>query len=365
MDVPFVDLRLQSNTIQKKLSRAIDTVFRDSNFILGDHCARFEASFCEYLGKGYGIGVNSGTDALYLSLMAEGIGPGDEVITVSHTFMATYIAIVHTGATPIFVDIEEDTFNMNPHLIEDVITSRTRAIIPVHLYGQPVSMHEIVKIAKRHNLVVIEDACQAHGAQIDGKKVGLFGDYGCFSFYPTKNLGAYGDGGMVVTNTTERADKLRALRNYGQSKKYHHDQFGLNSRMDEIQAAILNVKLKYLDSWNNNRINIAKAYMAGIVSDHVTCPSPPDNLVHVFHLFVIKASTRNQLQDHLANLDIHTQIHYPIPVHLQKSYAQQRSRRYSLPVTEHVCNTILSLPMYPELNEKQVEYVVKAVNAYS
>ena len=365
MFVPFVDLKSQYQKISSEINNAISYVFEKSDFILGEKVRKFEEEFCQYLGGGSAVGVNSGTDALYLSLLACGISSGDEVITVSHTFIATYLAIVQTGATPILIDINPSTFNIDPNKIEAKITDKTKAIMPVHLYGYPANMAHIAELAEKYNLFVIEDACQAHGSKINGKKTGLFGDFGCFSFYPTKNLGAYGDGGVIVARTEMQAKKLRALRNYGQSKKYHHDMFGLNSRMDEMQAAILGVKLRHLDGWNDARRNIAKTYLERIQSDYVSCSAVPKGIDHVYHLFVVISRYRDQLQKFLAERGIHTQIHYPIPVHLQKCFINRSDKEIKLPITEKICRSILSLPIYPELKQETVEYVIRAVNAFS
>jgi dTDP-4-amino-4,6-dideoxygalactose transaminase len=365
MFVPLVDLKNQYQKIASEINDAISHVFEKSNFILGENVRKFEEEFCRYLGGGSAVTVNSGTDALYLSLLACEISSGDEVITVTHTFIATYLAIVQTGAKPIFVDIDPSTLNINPKKIEEKITDKTKAIIPVHLYGQPAKMDEITELAKKYNLFVIEDACQAHGSQIRGKKTGLFGDFGCFSFYPTKNLGACGDGGVVVTQDEKFREKLLFLRNYGQKKKYFHDWFGTNTRMDELQAAILRVKLNYLDEWNNSRRKIAKQYYDQINSPYVSCPVEMDGYHHVYHLYVIKTSHRDQLRRWLAKKDIQTQIHYPRPVHLQKCFLREFQNALYFPVTESISKKILSLPMYPEMSNDQVEYIVKSINEFN
>ncbi len=365
MFVPFVDLKSQYQKITSEINDAISLVFGKSNFILGENVKKFEEEFCQYLEGGYAVAVHSGTDALYLSLLACGISSGDEVITVSHTFIATYLAIVQTGAIPILVDIDPSTFNIDPDKIEEKVTDKTKAIIPVHLYGHPANMVQIVELAKKYNLFVIEDACQAHGSKISGKKAGLFGDFGCFSFYPTKNLGAYGDGGVVVTQDEKLRDKLLSLRNYGQKKKYFHERFGINTRLDELQAAILRVKLNYLDEWNNLRRNISKQYRDQINSPYVSCPVEMDQYFHVYHLYVIKTYERDQLQEWLAKKDIQTQIHYPIPVHLQKCFLKEFKNDFHLPVTENISKKILSLPMYPEMSNDQIKYIVKSINEFN
>lgn len=365
MFVPLVDLKSQYQKIESEINDSMSYVFKNSNFILGESVGKFEEEFCQYLGGGFAVGVNSGTDALYMSLLACEISSGDEVITVAHTFIATYLAIVQAGAKPILIDIDPSTFNIDPNKIEEKITDKTKAIIPVHLYGFPAKMDQIKEIAKKYELFVIEDACQAHGSQINGRKIGLFGDLACFSFYPTKNLGAYGDGGAVVTQDENLREKLVSLRNYGQNKKYFHDRFGTNTRLDELQAAILRVKLNYLDEWNNARRKIAKQYRDQITSSYISCPVELDGYSHVYHLFVIKTSYRNQLQRWLEKKNIQTQIHYPRPVHLQKCFLKEFQNALILPVTEDISQKILSLPMYPEMTNDQVEYVINSVNEFS
>jgi dTDP-4-amino-4,6-dideoxygalactose transaminase len=364
MFVPLVDLKIQYQKINAEINDAISGVFEKSNFILGENIKKFENEFCQYLQGGNAVAVHSGTDALYLSLLACEISSGDEVITVANTFIATYLAIVQTGATPVFVDIDPATFTINPEKIEEKITKKTKAILPVHLYGHPAEMDQILELAVKYNLFVIEDACQAHGAEIKSRKTGLLGDFGCFSFYPTKNLGAYGDGGLVVTKNDKFFDKLLALRNYGQKKKYYHDKFGINSRLDEIQAAILRVKLKYLDQWNNSRRKIAKRYRDKIKSPYVSCPIEMDGYYHVYHLFVIKASSRDRLQEWLEKRNIQTQIHYPVPIHMQKCFLSEFGSNLNIPQTERICNEILSLPMYPEMGDDQIEHTIDAINAF-
>jgi dTDP-4-amino-4,6-dideoxygalactose transaminase len=364
--IPFVDLKPQYQCIKTEIKAAIDRVLEKGIFILGEQVEKFEEEFAQYLGEGYSVSVGSGTDALVLSLLAAGIGTDDEVITVSHTFVATYISIIYTGASPVFVDIDPVTYTIDVNKIEDKITPKTRAIIPVHLYGQPANMDEIIQIAQRRNLLVIEDACQAHGARIGDKKAGLFGDMGCFSFYPTKNLGAYGDGGMVVTKNKVLRDRLLLLRNYGQTKKYFHDRYGINSRLDEMQAAILRVKLKYLDQWNIERRETARTYSANIRSEFVTCPVEQLNHFHVFHLYVIRTPHREKLQKWLLEKEIHTQIHYPIPIHRQQCYLDKfpSFSPLQLPHTDAAADEIISLPLYNGMNEEQVHYVIEWVNKF-
>lgn len=359
--IPFVDLKREYAEIGEEVSQAIQRVLRSGWFILGEEVEKFEEEFSKYVGARFGIGVNSGSDALYLAVKALGISNGDEVITVSHTMISTVDAIARNGATPVFVDIEPDTYVMNVSQIKAKITSRTRAIIPVHLYGHPVDMDSLMEIADKHNLYIIEDACQAHGTEYLNRKVGSIGDIGCFSFYPTKNLGAYGDGGMLVTNSEELADKLRKMRNYGQSKKYYYDFLGVNSRLDEMQAAILRAKLRNLDEWNEKRRKLAKLYNERLGNTDVITPVEKEYAKHVYHLYVIRHKQRDKLQQYLLNQGVQTLIHYPIPVHTQKAYM----RSDKLPITEKICGEILSLPLHPWLRENEVGMVFEYINEYS
>ncbi len=358
--IPIVDLKREYIQIKTEVNEAIHRVLDKQWFILGEEVKKFEREFSEYVSAKYSIGVNSGSDALYLAVKSLGIGNGDEVITVSHTFVSTADAIVRNGAKPVFVDIDSETYIMDVAQVEDKITKRTKAIIPVHLYGHPADMDPIMELAKKYNLFVIEDACQAHGAEYKGEKVGAIGDLGCFSFYPSKNLGAYGNGGMIVTNNEELAKKLRMLRNYGQSQKYYYDFMGVNSRLDEIQAAVLRVKLKHLDEWNEKRRNVAKLYNELLKDSNVILPIEKDYAKHVYHLYVIRSTNRDKLQRYLSQNGIQTQIHYPLPVHKQKSYLDLGFRAY-LPVTEKICCEILSLPMHPWLNQGEVEFISRKI----
>ena len=358
--IPFIDLTREYAEISEEITQAIQRVVKRGWFILGEEVKHFEEEFSKYVGTKYGIGVNSGSGAIFLALKALGIGKGDEVITVSHTFISTVDAIVRNGAKPVFVDIEPDTYCIDVTKIEGKITKKTRAILPVHLYGHPADMKPIMEIAQKYNLYVIEDACQAHGAEYKGKKVGSIGDLGCFSFYPIKNLGAYGDGGMIVTNNEELAEKLRMLRNYGQSKKYYHDFVGVNSRLDEIQAAILRVKLKYLDEWNERRRKVATLYNELLEDSMIVTPIEKEYAKHVYHLYVIRYKNRGMLQQHLSKNGIQTQIHYPIPIHKQKAYLNLGFNVH-LPVTEKICDEILSLPMHPWLKNYEVSSITEVI----
>ena len=358
--IPFVDLKREYTKISEEINQAMQRVLRSGWFILGEEVKRFEEEFSKYIGVKYGIGVSSGSDALFLAVKALGIGEGDEVITVSHTFVSTVDAVVRNGANPVFVDVDPDTYCIDVSKIDQAITEKTRAILPVHLYAHPANMAPIMEIAQKHKLCVIEDACQAHGAEYKSKKAGSIGTVGCFSFYPAKNLGAYGDGGIVVTNDKKLAEKLRMLRNYGQSKKYYHDFVGVNSRLAEIQAAILTVKLEHLDEWNERRREVANLYNERLESSGVIIPTEKEYARHVYHLYVIRHKERAKLQQHLLKNGIQTQIHYPIPVHRQKAYSELGGGT-ALAVTEKVCNEVLSLPIYPSLKNKELEYIANTI----
>ena len=358
--IKLVDLKIEHSKIGREITQAIQRVIKKGRFILGEEMQAFEEEFSNYIGTKYAIGVNSGSDAIFLAIKSLGIGRGDEVITVSHTFISTIDAITRNGAKPIFVDISPDTYCIDVTKIEKKITKRTKAILPVHLYGNSCDMKPIMGIAKRYGLHTIEDACQSHGAEYKGKKVGSIGDVGCFSFYPAKNLGAYGDGGMIVTNNKALAKKLKMMRNYGQSRKYYHDFVGVNSRLDEIQAAILRVKLRHLDEWNNRRREIAEFYNELLKDSGVILPTEQPDTKHIYHLYVIRHNKRNKLQQHLLKNGIQTQIHYPIPVHKQKAYIDTGITA-KLPVTEKICKEILSLPMYPYLKKEEIVRIAKVI----
>lgn len=362
MKVPFVDLTALSSDIKSEILRQIELVSQDASFILGKEVELFEEEFASFHQVKYGIGVNSGTDALYLSLLACGVQPGDEVITVANSFIATALAISRVGAKPVLVDIDSQTYNIDVDKIEEVITSKTKAIIPVHLYGKPVEMSTILDLASHYYLKVIEDACQAHGSFCDGKFVGSIGDVGCFSFYPGKNLGSYGDGGIVITNNEEIATSLKLLRNYGQKKKYYHSRLGFNSRLSTVQAAVLRVKLKYLVEWSKLRRAHAKFYKQ-LFADNVliTVSIDYDFLSHVYHLYVIRVKNRDSLQNYLTDKGITTGIHYPVPIHFQEAYRYLGYKVGDFPITERYADEILSLPMYPELTQEQVIYVADKV----
>jgi dTDP-4-amino-4,6-dideoxygalactose transaminase len=361
--IPFANLKKEYSEIGAEINGAIERVLKSGWLVLGEEVRSFEEEFSRYVGADFGVGVNSGSDALYLAVKALGIKDGDEVITVAHTFTADADAIVRNGATPMFVDIDPETYCINLTRIEEKVTNRTRAILPVHLYGHPADMDPIIVLAKKYKLYVIEDACQAHGAEYKGRKVGSIGDVGCFSFYPTKNLGAYGDAGMVVTNNKKLADEIRMLRNYGQSDRYHHEFLGINSRLDEIQAAILRVKLKYLDEWNEKRRSLARLYSQLLQNTGVILPVEKDYAKHVYYLYVIRHKRRDLLQKRLADNGIQSLIHYPVPVHKQKSYSDMVYAA-DLPVTEQICNEIISLPMHPWLKESDITQVTSLIKGY-
>ncbi|HLH29980.1 MAG TPA: DegT/DnrJ/EryC1/StrS family aminotransferase [Terriglobia bacterium] len=361
MNVPFVDLYAQYETIQSAIDAAISRTIADCSFIGGPDLRDFEAEFAKYCESKACVGVGNGTDALHLTLKALGIGPGDEVITVAHTFIATAEAICSTGARPVFVDIRKDTMLMDPDALESAVTPQTRAIIPVHLYGQPCDMDRIMEVANRHGLKVIEDAAQAHGARWRGRRVGSIGDAGCFSFFPGKNLGAYGDGGAVVSHDESLIHRIRMLANHGRTDKYIHEIEGWNSRLDGIHAAILRTKLRHLDGWNASRQRHAAQYAEMLSDSAVSLPVVNPYAKPVWHLFVVKVSDRDRLQKGLREQGIATGIHYPVPLHLQPVYKRLGIPAGTLPVTEWTASHVLSLPMYPELTTGQIEAVSQAV----
>jgi len=365
MKIPFLDLKAQYKQIEQEVLPMVTDAMANGAFIGGPQVSGFEAEFAEFCNSKFCIGVGSGTDALRFALMALGVGPGDEVITVPNTFIATTEAVSQVGATPVFVDIHPDTCNMDVSRIEEKITEKTKAIIPVHLYGQPVDMDPLLEIARKHGIAVIEDACQAHGALYKNLKAGSLGTVGCFSFYPGKNLGAFGEGGAVVTQDEEIDRNIRMIRDHGQQKKYHHEMEGYNGRLDAIQAGTLRIKLKRLSDWNQARRKIAACYNE-LLSEvpGVTTPVEADFATSVYHLYVIQVDNRDILQNFLSEKDIATGLHYPLPLHLQKPYACLGCREGSFPITEKVAGRLLSLPMYPELTRKQIEYVAQSIKEF-
>ena len=363
MNVPWVDLSIQHRELRTEINQAINDILDRCDFILGQDVAKFEEEFAAYCGTKYAVGVDSGLSAIELSLRALGVGPGDEVIVPTHTFTATAAAISFAGAMPVFVDADPVTWNIDVSKIEEAITPQTKAIVPVHLYGLPVEMDEILRIAKAYNLVVVEDACQAHGAKYKGKRTGSLGDAGAFSFYPTKNLGACGDAGIVTTDSPEVADTVRALRNCGQREKNVHELSPFNHRLDSFQAAILRIKLPHLNEWVESRRRIASLYNQLLANINLVTPVEPLGCEHVYHLYVVRSQNRDALQAYLKEQGIGTSIHYPDPVHLQPFFAQGADRRGQFPVAEQICNEILSLPMYPDMTEEQVEIVASKLRS--
>ncbi|HTV91341.1 MAG TPA: DegT/DnrJ/EryC1/StrS family aminotransferase [Verrucomicrobiae bacterium] len=360
--IPILDLTRQYAQLKSEIDAATQAVFASGTFINGPQCKAFEAEFASYAGVSDAVGLNSGTDALHLGLRALGIGPGDEVITSPFTFVATTEAIGMVGARPVFVDIDPESFNIDVAQIEAAITSRTRAVMPVHLYGRPAPMVEIMKLARKHQLAVVEDCAQAVGACINGKPVGSFGDVGAFSFFPSKNLGAYGDGGMATTSRTDIAARLRSLRAHGGRVKYHHEELGVNSRLDELQAAILRVKLPHLDDWIDARQAAAERYSREL-SDTVTVPGVAADTRHVFHQYTIRVHAREQVQAKLSQRGVQSMVYYPVPLHLQAVHAELGYEAGSFPHAESAAREVLSLPMFPELPEREQAEVVRAVRA--
>ncbi|PHJ62740.1 erythromycin biosynthesis sensory transduction protein eryC1 [Nostoc linckia z18] len=359
--IPFVDLKTQYFSIKDEIDSAVLKVLASTQFVLGNEVKALEKEFADYCNADYGVAVNTGTSALHLALLAAGIGAGDEVITVPFTFVATTAAICYTGATPVFVDIDPVSYTIDVNQIEKAITERTKAILPVHLYGQPADMEPILDIARRHGLVVIEDAAQAHGAEYKGQRVGSIGDIGCFSFYPGKNLGAYGEGGMAVTNNPEYARTMGMLRDWGQESRYHHVLKGYNYRMDGIQGGILRVKLRYIEAWTEARRSHAAYYDELLKDSGVSTPTVMPYSRHVYHVYAVRSPQRDALQQSLQEMEIQTGIHYPIPVHLQQAYAELGYQAGDFPHSEAAAKEVLSLPMYAELSQAQIETVSQSV----
>ena len=361
--IPFLDLKAQHTPLRDEIRAAIDEVIDANAFAGGSFVAQFERDFAAYCDCTHAIGVGNGTDALWLALLALGVGPGDEVITVPSTFMATAEAITYCGAKPTFVDVDPLTYTMDPSRLEAAITPRTKAIIPVHLFGQVADMDPIMEIARRHHLPVVEDACQAHGAEYKGRKAGSIGDVGCFSFYPGKNLGAMGEAGGIVTNNQELNDKVRILRDHGQSEKYHHVMVGWNCRMDGIQGAVLRIKLKHLEKGNDLRRAHAAAYTEALSNlDGIVTPTVAEDRKHVFHVYALLVEERDEMIRKLGKAGVATGIHYPVPIHLQKAYQSLGHAPGDFPVSERSAEKFLSLPMYPELTVAQRDRVIEAVS---
>jgi dTDP-4-amino-4,6-dideoxygalactose transaminase len=364
MTIPFVDLRKNYAPLKTEILSGIERVLDGMQLFLGENVRCLESEFARFIGVPYGIGVSDGTSALHIILRALELNPGDEVITVSHTFIATAEAIILAGCKPVFVDVDPVTYLMDPARIEAAITPRTRAILPVHLYGQTVDMQPILEIARRRGLWVIEDACQAHGAEYHGQRAGSLGDAAAFSFYFSKNLGAYGEGGMITTNHPDIAHKVRMIRDHGSEVRYHHDLLGMNARLDEIQALVLRAKLPHLEEWNLCRRQHADQYVQALQDTPLVLPVEHPGNRHVYHLFVVQTPRRDALQAHLKEQGIYTGIHYPIPNHLQKALSFLGYKPGDLPVTEHLVGEILSLPMFPEMGAGDVAYVADHINQF-
>lgn len=364
MEIPFSTFDHMHARIKAEMLEKFEKCYNRGWFVQGEECNAFEKEYAEYCGTTYSIGVGNGLDAISLALQALGIGTGDEVIVPAHTFIATALAIRYVGARPVLCDVSPVTYNIDPSKIEALITDKTRAIIAVHLYGQMANMKEILKIAEKHKLFVVEDAAQSHGATFDNKRAGSWGNAAAFSFYPGKNLGALGDGGAVTTNNAEVAQTVHALGCYGAKKKYVHDLVGINSRLDEIQAAFLRIKLKYLDEWTRERQFIAQQYLKNINNEKIVLPKVGNRRTHVWHIFAIRCKKRDELQKYLENQGIHTLIHYPIPVHLQKCMVDLGYEKGDFPVAEEVSQTELSLPLYLGMRQEEIEFVCETINMF-
>ncbi|MCK4947140.1 MAG: DegT/DnrJ/EryC1/StrS family aminotransferase [Candidatus Aureabacteria bacterium] len=365
--IPFVDVVQQYTLYRKEFKKAFEDVCSSGMFVLGPEVQRFEKRFCAYLGVKEAVGVASGTDALRLACQALGIGPGDEVLVPANTFIATALSVYDLGSIPVPVDVNPESFLMDLTDASSRLTGRTKAILPVHLYGRSMDMDAVTAFSRKHNLILIEDACQAHGAMWEGRRVGSFGAVGCFSFYPGKNLGAFGDGGMIVTEDHSVAEKLRLLRNYGSIKKYIHEFPGTNSRLDSLQAAILNIKIKFLDEWNKKRFYAARRYtekLKNINGLHLPVLDFDNISRHVFHLFVLTCERRDELLDYLTKQDIGCGVHYPVPIHLHRAFTSLGYKKGSCPVAEQLSEKIISLPMFPEITDKQIDTVAGAVRRF-
>jgi len=360
--IPYLDLKAQYHGIKDEIDAAVLRVLDSTQFILGEEVAAFEREFAAYCHASESVGVNSGTSALHLALLSAGIGPGDEVITTPFTFVATVAAIRYAGATPVFVDIERDYFTIDTARIESAITAKTRAIIPVHLYGQPADMNAIMEIARRRRLTVIEDAAQAHGSEYHGRRCGSLAEMAAFSFYPGKNLGAYGEGGAITTTRSDMATTCRVLRDWGQEKRYEHRLKGFNYRMDGIQGAVLGVKLRHLEAWTEKRRQVARWYAEALDPESVRLPAERPGCRHVYHVYAVRSDDREGLRDALLKQGIQTGIHYPIPVHLQPAHADLGHHAGDFPVAESVAREVLSLPIYPEMTRQQVATVAAVVS---
>jgi len=359
--IPMLDLKAQYRSIRPEIDAAVARVLESGQFVLGEEVAAFEREFADYCGASHAVAVNSGTSALQLALLAAGVGRGDEVVTVPFTFVASAAVIDYVGAVPVFVDIEPRTFTMNPSAIEDAVTDRTKAIIPVHLFGHPSDMDPIREVGARHGLTVIEDAAQAHGARYRGLRAGILGDFGCFSFYPTKNLGAAGEGGMVVTDDADGAEQIRALRNWGERVKYEHSIRAYNMRMEAVQAAILRVKLRHLDGWTDRRRRIAHRYDEALDGIGLQLPCEMEYARHVYHLYTVRSRERDALKQSLGADGVASGVHYPIPIHRQPAWADLGYEPDAFPEAQRASDEVLSLPLYPEMTDDQIDAVVASV----
>jgi len=362
--IPMVDPKTQHEAIREEVATRIREILESGAFILGPNVMEFERRVAEYHGVSYAIGLASGTDALHLALRAAGVGPGDEVITTPFSFFATVEAIIYCGATPVFVDIEPDTYNLDVTQLEERISDKTRAILPVHLFGHPAKMDLLMEIADRHGLKVVEDCAQAFGAALNGKRVGSFGVAGCYSFYPSKNLSCYGDGGMVVTGEAEINDRIRRLRNHGSNRTYWHDEIGYNSRLDEMQAAVLNVKLRRIDQYNDSRRAIADTYRDRLKDLPLTLPVEVDGCRHVYHQFTLRSDRRDELAAHMQKEGISAVTYYPLPLHRQKALADYQWKKGAFAEAERAADTVLSIPIYPELPANDVDYICEKIRAF-
>ena len=364
MRVPFIDLTREYREIKQEVHRAFEQVMKSGHFVLGNEGELFEKEFARYCGVPFAVSVNSGTDALFFSIRALGIGHGDEVILSANTFISCAYAISSVGAVPVFVDIDMETYNIDPVCVEAAVTKKTKAIIGVHMYGQIARMEELRAVAKKHSLFILEDASHAHGALYKKKRAGSFGDIGVFSLYPTKNMGVYGDGGIVTTRSKKIAENIRSLRNYGQTKKYHYEIMGYNSRLDELQAAFARIKLRYLDEWNRRRIAAARMYSKLLADVPVKLPVQEFGTRHVYYTFVIRTEKRDGLQEYLRRHGIETLVHYPVPIHQQTVFTKLKHRTESVHYTEHYSREIISLPLSPWITPEEIEYVCTYVSSY-
>lgn len=362
MKVPFATMKYMHQDIKDEMIKKFEKIYDNGMFILGEEVEKFEKEYAKFVGTKYCVGVGNGLDALRIAMIALEIGPGDEVIVPSNTYIATALAVSYTGAKPVLVDPDEKTYNLSKKGLEEAITQKTKAIVAVHLYGQSCQMDEIVKIAKKHKLLLIEDCAQSHNAKYKGQMTGTFGDVGCFSFYPGKNLGALGDAGAIVTNNKDLADKARAIANYGSSKKYYHSYLGVNSRLDELQAGFLRIKLKHLEKYTKEREKIANRYLKEIKNEKIILPTVAKDCTHVWHVFAIRCKTRDDLQKYLSEKGIYTIIHYPISIAKQVAY--KKDKLNDLPIAEAIANEELSLPLYIGMPKEEIDYVIETINNY-